>query len=321
MQKVEDKGNLVEARTVILDLRVKSMSFRKSLGLDDLFDSDEDKPDPEFVHVSKDLISRKELKEIRNLDISFKRDLYELALPTSLMRGGLYVVALKSVLKVRGRIDTFVKERNAILDGLLEEGNYARIIGESKERLGEHFDRSQYPPADYIRSRYAVSYQIFTINVGKSLDEFAVELAEEEKQKLELIFAEEREKSKGLWKSAHDDFRTALRVGFLQLAQEIEDKLTPDSDGKQKILRDGKVDKLVSFIENYPDKDITNDVELTAFVQRAREALTGVNPNRLRYSTDVREKVQQTFHDITQELSSMIVKTSNRQFADPSEEV
>ena len=321
MVELQDKGELVESRTVILDLRVRSMSFRKSLGLDDLFDLDDDKPDSEFVHVSKDLISRKELKEIRNLDISFKRDLYELALPTSLMRGGLYVVALKSVLKVRGRIDKFIKERNTILDSLLEEGNYSRIIEESKQKLGPHFDRSQYPPADYIRARYNVSFQIFTINVGKSLDEFAVELAEEEKKKLEAIFAEERIKFKGLWKEAHEDFRTALRVGFLELAQELEDKLTPDKDGKTKVLRESKVDSLVSFIENYPDKDITNDVELNQFVQRARQALTGVNPNRLRYSTDVRQKVQETFRSITQELSSMIVKTSNRQFADPTEEV
>lgn len=321
MVEIQDKGQLVESRTVILDLRVRSMSFRKSLGLDDLFDSDEDKPDSEFVHVSKDLISRKELKEIRNLDISFKRDLYEMALPTGLMRGGLYVIALKSILKVRGRIDNFIKERNTILDGLLEESNYSRIIEESKVKLGPHFDRSQYPPADHIRSRYAVSFQIFTINVGKSLDEFAVELAEEEKKKLEVIFAEEREKSKGLWKEAHEDFRTALRVGFLEHVKELEDKLTPDKDGKTKILRESKVEGLISFIENWDDKDITNDVELGEFIQRARQALTGVNPNRLRYSTDVREMVKETFHKINQELSSMIVKTSTRQFAGPSEEV
>ena len=317
----EDRGNLVDSRTVILDLRVRSMSFRKSLGLDDLFDSDDDKPDPEFVHVSKDLISRKELKEIRNLDINFKRDLYELALPTGLMRGGLYVISLKSVIKARNRIKTFIKERNTILDGMLEESNYKRIIEESESRLGEHFDRSQYPPADYIRSRYTVSYQIFTINVGKSLEEFNVDLLEEEKKQLEEIFTEEKTKRKNLLASAHDDFRTALRINFLELVRELEDKLTPDADGKTKILRESKVDGLVSFIENWSDKDITNDSELGEYVSRAKDVLSGINPNKLRYSTDVRTKVQEVFHNITSELEDKIVKASKRQFANLSEEV
>ncbi len=321
LEEIKDRGDLVKSRTVILDLRIRSMSFRKSLGLDDLFDSDDNKPDPEFVHVSKDLISRKELKEIRNLDINFKRDLYELSLPTDLMRGGLYVLSLKSVLKAHALIQKFKAERNKILDGLLDESNYNRIIKESEESLGKNFDRSQYPPADYIRARYAVSYQIFRLNIGGAMDEFSIELAEEEKKKLEAIFAEETQKSKEMWKSAHEDFRTALRVGFLQLVQELEDKLSPDKDGKTKILRESKVDNLVSFIENWSDKNITNDDELTEYVNRAKEALVGVNPNKLRYSTDVKTKVQQVFHSITSELSEKIVKTSTRQFADPQEEV
>lgn len=319
--EIKDKGELVESRTVILDLRIRSMSFRKSLGLDDLFDSDDDKPDPEFVHVSKDLISRKELKEIRNLDMSFKRDLYDLALPTELMRGGLYVVALKSVLKVKQHIDKFIKERNTILDGLLDESNYSRIIKESEERLGEHFDRSQYPPADYIRARYTVSYQIFSISVGKSLEEFSVELAEDEKKKLEAVFAEERKKRKVLLETAHEDFRTALRMGFLQLVQEIEEKLTPDNDGKIKLLRETRMNSLISFIENWNDKDITNDVELGQQIQKAKEILSGVHFNKLRYSTDVRTKVIEVFHGISQEVSSMVVKASPRQFSGPEEEV
>jgi hypothetical protein len=318
---LQDKGQLVESRTVILDLRVRSMSFRKSLGLDDLFDSDDDKPDPEFVHVSKDLISRKELKEIRNLDMTFKRDLYDLALPTELMRGGLYIVSIKSVLKVKQRIDKFLKERNAILDGLLNEENYARIIKESQERLGDHFDRSQYPPADYIRARYTVSYQIFTISVGKSLEEFSVELAEDEKKKLEALFKEEQVKRKALLENAHEDFRSALRIGFLNLIQELEDKLTPENGGKTKILRESKVDSLISFIENWNDKDITNDVELGQMVQKAKEVISGVHFNKLRYSTDVRTKVLETFHNITQELSSMVVTASSRKFSNPEEEV
>lgn len=321
MIATQDRGNLVDSRTVILDLRVRSMSFRKSLGLDDLFDSEDDKPDPEFVHVSKDLINRKELKEIRNLDINFKRDLYELALPTGLMRGGLYVIALKSSIKAKRRIQEFIKDRQTILDGMLEESNYNRIIEESQQSLGKNFDRSQYPPAEYIRSRYTVSYQIFCIDVKRSLEEFDVELLAEEKKQLEEIFAEEREKRKDLLASAHDDFRTALRVNFLNLVQELEDRLTPDADGKTKILRESKVDDLVSFIENWSDKDITNDTELSEYVERAKNALTGVNPNKLRYSTDVRTTVQQVFHSITSEVSEMVVKTSNRQFANPEEEV
>ena len=318
---VDNNGNLIDARTVILDLRVRSMSFRKSLGLDDLFDSDEDKPDAEYVHVSKDLISRKELREIRNLDMYFKKDLYDLALPTGLMRGGLYVIALKSVIKVRDRINEFIQKRNTILDTMLEESNYSRIIKESEEKLKENFDRSQYPPADYIRSRYTVSYQIFSISVNKTLEEFSVELAEDEKKKLEEIFAEERAKRKGLLDTAHEDFRSALRISFLELVKELEDRLTPDKDGKNKILRDSKVDELIAFIENWKDKDVTDDFVLGEYVQKAKDVVHGVNPNKLRYNVDIRTKVQEVFHGITSELSTMVVKTSNRQFAGVEEEV
>jgi hypothetical protein len=237
------------------------------------------------------------------------------------MRGGLYVISLKSVIKARNMIKDFIAKRNTILDGLLEESNYSRIIGESEQRLGPNFDRSQYPPADYIRGRYTVSYQIFSINVKKSLEEFNVDLLENEKKELEEIFAEEKAKRKDLLAEAHDDFRTALRVHFLELAQELEDRLTPDADGKTKILRESKVDELVSFVENWGDKDITDDIELGQYIQRIKEVLTGVNPNKLRYSTDVRTKVQEVFHEVIAEVSSMVVKTSNRQFADVAEEV
>jgi len=71
---------------------------------------------------------------------------------------------------------------------------------------------------------------------------------------------------------------------------------------------------LVAFLGSFDFRNVTDDTELKALVDKAREMLVGVSADDLRTTAGVRAKVQQGMADLAAELDTMIVKTPVRKF-------
>jgi hypothetical protein len=70
----------------------------------------------------------------------------------------------------------------------------------------------------------------------------------------------------------------------------------------------------VDFLGTFDFRNVTDDAELKALVEKARETLAGVSADDLRTTAGVRAKVQLGMADLAAELDTMIVKKPGRKF-------
>lgn len=315
-----------KARTVILDLRIGNKSFQGSVSVEklQLIDAEEDGDaslDPDFVRATKHLINKSAMAKLRSLDLSMRRDLLELAIPNHLYKSRYYLLLLCDVVPVVRDIKEYVKKRDLLVRNLFSDDHYETLIKEAEGRLGKLFNRNNYPPVEAVRAQFTVSYQFAPVNVDFTFEALDVALVEKHQDELEGIFAEEQVKHQAKWESAVQDIERACAAQLLSLTTKLEEALTPEADGKPKTIREPMVEKLTAFLSTFEQRNVTNSSKLMELAAKAREALSGVHINKLRYSDDVREQVAKVFHAVTTELDTMVVKTSKRTFAAPTEDV
>ena len=94
----------------------------------------------------------------------------------------------------------------------------------------------------------------------------------------------------------------------------MRDRLKDGPDGKPLRFKETTVSNLVAFLGSFDFRNVTDDTELKALVDKAREMLVGVSADDLRTTADVRAKVQQGMADLAAELDTMIVKKPGRKF-------
>ena len=88
--------------SMVLDLRVHAPGFRKSIDSEDVLSDDD--ADADLIHVSKDLIDKSALTDMRRAYGAVVRwiRVQEVPLPSQMLRGGMYLIPLELV-EIRGR--------------------------------------------------------------------------------------------------------------------------------------------------------------------------------------------------------------------------
>jgi hypothetical protein len=78
----------------------------------------------------------------------------------------------------------------------------------------------------------------------------------------------------------------------------MRDRLKDGPDGKPLRFKETTVSNLVAFLGSFDFRNVTDDTELKALVDKAREMLLGVSADDLRTTAGVRSKVQQGMADL-----------------------
>jgi hypothetical protein len=85
-----------------------------------------------------------------------------------------------------------------------------------------------------------------------------------------------------------------LRQGLYELVGRMVDRLTGDN-GRPRVFWDSLVSNLDNFLQVFDARNLSNDEDLAALVERCRELMTGVEPKNLRRDAALREAVQRGF--------------------------
>lgn len=178
-------GEVLRKNAICLDLRKSSMSFIKSMGVDDI--TDDKDIDPEFVHVSKNIINRKHLQKIRSLDVGVSRALDDIAIPSSIMRGGVRLIPVRMIPRVEEILTKYIEERTAEANILAE--NIETIKKEAQESLKDNYNDMDYPTPAAIRAKYIVSYRYYTFDIPTTMEGLSEELIRREQEKNRELWA------------------------------------------------------------------------------------------------------------------------------------
>lgn len=282
-------GSQIPERTICLVADIKRVGNRRKVSSAQV----EVDADKEAISVSKTLLDAPQLLAIINLDTTIRRYVNTYCLP-SLFRGGVFLLPLVSVEAVDARLQEFQSERAHLVDVFMED--YPSLVRNAQARLRGLFDPRDYPGADLVRHEFGFTWRYVTFSVPSTLAVIDRHL-----------FERERENAAQQWDEAAAAIQSLLRANMLQLVHHMNERLTPDADGKAKFFKNSLVSNLSEFLKNFDARNVTDDNELAAVVARARQLLDGVDPQVLRDSQDIREGVRDGFVQVQRQLNTMIV--------------
>lgn len=174
--------------------------------------------------------------------------------------------------------------------------------------LGDKFIRKEYASADVVEAGFGFTFRPIPLGVpDEAMQRFTknVRTIEREKQKANALMVK-----------AAEDWRSTLRqIGF-EMVNTLHEVLKPTDDGKRKKLFDTTVDKLQDYLTSYNVRDVTDDAEYAAHVERLKLIMSGVTTEKLRHSENLKDRVAKQLAVVKQQLEGMVEVAPSRRFRD-----
>jgi hypothetical protein len=244
------------------------------------------------VRARKRLVKSETIRQIRCLAGTQRRKLSLYAL-NSLFRPGVYVVPVDYVEDV----DLGLKTTQAALADLKEElkSEWTSIIEDARERLGKHFDPSDYRSAEDAAAAYDLSYRYVPIaQTPEILKSIAAD-----------TYAEDVERSRKETEKELAQFRDSLRVTLLGVVENMRQTLTKP-DGEKRVFGQRFFKRLDNFLETFDSKNLSNDGELKEVVEQLRKVSRGVNVSDLRSMKTQQAALGEHLSAIKKTMSEMV---------------
>jgi hypothetical protein len=254
--------------------------------------------DKSLIRVSKHLLDSKELRAIANFDGEIRRYLYDTCLP---FEAGIHLCPFALLEQTEAKLRDFAARRQQLVAAFL--GAYPALCKEAAQRLRALYNPGDYPPVEYVEQQFTFLWQYISFGVPDQLREISTKIWQEEREKAAQVMAE-----------AGQEIQQVLRAAMAELVKHMRDRLKDGPDGKPLRFKESTVSNLVEFLGSFDFRNVTDDAELKALVDRARAIVAGVDAEALRTTTDLRARVQQEMADLAAELDTMIVKKPGRKF-------
>lgn len=293
--KASAKTRIAE-NTILLALDFSAFGLMRTIDSRDIVDAEE--ADPSEIKAQKRLLDCDEYRAIKRIDAEAKAFVYSRSLP-SLFKSGVYMVP-----------NTLVEQVDSVLEdysGLRKEAVEAFIAAlpgikeKAKGALKGQYREADYPDAPTMRAHFGFKWSYVALETPMSLKAVSKKLYEREQRKAELQ-----------WKEATDELQKLLRAQALSLVEHMTDKLKPGADGKKKIFRDTMTEKIGDFLAVFEARNIADDKELGALVERAKDLLDGVDAQLLRENDRLKNRIAAGMDEIKAELSKMVTTAPSR---------
>jgi hypothetical protein len=252
------------------------------------------------LKLTKQLIVSNEYDRVRNFMAEVKQWVVNRSVP-SFFRDGCFLFKIGMV----ETVDEYLNNQRVLLDAVVDSlvAAYPTRISEAKGILEPDglFNANDYPTADELRGAFYWDYQWVSFVVPEGLPDGIREAA--------------IERMSNMWEESALCITSALREGFKELITHAVDKLQIGSDGKPKVFRDTFVPNIQEFLETFANRNVTNDAELAALVEKARYIIGGVDDSQvLRDNMGMRTVVRNEFERIKTAMDGMVVDRPRRKF-------
>ena len=163
------------------------------------------------------------------------------------------------------RVDTFIQE-------------YPNIIQSMAFKLGQLFDRGEYPDAYKIASKFNMKYTIMPV---PETNDFRVDIADDIRNEMKQEYQ----------KAYEGRVESAMSDAWSRLHTTLEHMIDRLSGNDKKIFRDSLVDNALELTNLLTRLNVTNDPKLEQARQALEQTLVGVTANELRDSLGARQEI------------------------------
>jgi len=254
--------------------------------------------DKRRLSLSKKLIQSDEYDTITTLFGELQQWVYSRTVP-SFFKKGFQLASLAAVEEIEARMRKAATEELPPLVAALQLA-YPAKIEDARVALGGQFRATDYPTEDQLARAFSIQWNWIAFTTPDALP---AELRQAEEEKLKQQFAD-----------ASEQILDALRISFQELLAHAVERLTPSEDGKQKIFRDSLIGNIQEFLDTFNSRNIMQDADLAALVEKAKVVMTGADPDKIRKYSSVRDAAKAKFEEIKTTLDGMIETRKGRAF-------
>lgn len=214
---------------------------------------------------------------------------------------GIRLISRKQIEKFSKSMD----ELKVFLDAALADlqANWSEIKAQAKIDLGDLYNETDYP--EEVKQFFRISYEFPEVEPPQHLRQLHPELYEREKKRIAARFDEALQ-------GATEQMTDALSG----MVEHLIDKLTPGSDGKQKIISTSAVENMAEFFTRFEALNIKSDAALTAAVEQAKQLISGVDVKELRKDDSQRVNLREKMQALSDTLGTMISSRPSRMIMD-----
>lgn len=305
------KPNLRET-AVLLSVELHSVGNTRKLSvaqMEAIFGTtgkrDDDEVDKDRLGAHKKLLKSPELDALNSHDNSIRRFVANICLPSPFggSRGGVYMVGYRLVEHTDKKLQEMLAERQRLKRDLIRA--YPQRIKEAEVALGpKAFDIRDYATVEQLDEQIQLSWQFFELGAATVLQQISSDIWKREQSKIEQQWAE-----------AQALAQSVMRAQMADLVDRMVERLTGEKDGKPKVFKNSLVGNMQEFLGLFEGRNITNDVQLAALVDRAKKLLNGVDADAIRDSDHTRQYVAKGFEQIKTVMAGMLQEKPKRAYS------
>lgn len=244
----------------------------------------------EWLRASKKLVDPEALKPINKVINKARSYLTGVSLPFPIK--GMEFVPKEMISRVDDRLNWFKSEFNHSVDTFME--SYDRLREVAMVHLGKLFNETEYPLD--VRRKFAFIWRFIILDVPNgNTSLLAPEVYEREKEKFVQTMEQARELA-----------IQSLREEFAGMVERITERFSDGPNGDAKIFKNGTVNNFYDYFENFKDRNIFKDDELSELVERAKNILGGKSPEEIRSNEQFKERIRDGMQDVEKAMAGIL---------------
>ena len=210
---------------------------------------------------------------------------------------GIRLIRQDRVEEFDARMREFQDDLDEAVQNLDE--HYGELRVAARDRLGTLYNSTDYPES--LIGLFAAEWEFPAVEPPNYLQQLNPELYQQECQRMQQRFDE-------AVRLAEEAF-----VGELgKLVSHLTERLSGNEDGKPKIFRDSTIGNLSEFFERFKSLNVRSNDQLDGLVADAQRIVVGVEPQRLRDSSVLRQHVATELSRVQSVLDGLLVDRPRR---------
>lgn len=177
--------------------------------------------------------------------------------------------------------------------------HYSELKVAAQRRLGELFNENDYPTT--LRGLFDLAWDFPNVEPPDYLHQLNPAIYEQERNRVAARFEE-----------AVCMAEQAFIGELAKLIEHLAERLSDNGDGERKIFRDSAISNLTEFFDRFRQLNVRSNQELDALVERARQIVSGIEPQALRDNDALRRHVATQFSQVQSVIDGMLVDRPRR---------
>ncbi len=210
---------------------------------------------------------------------------------------GIRLIRQQDVSAVQVQLTTLKAELTEAVEQL--EQQFEAMKATARERLGSLFNPTDYP--DSLCSLFDVSWDFPNVEPPSYLQQLSPDLYRQESQRVSARFDE-----------AVQLAEAAFILEMSRLVSRLIEKVRGSDDGQPRVFRDTAVENIREFFQRFRELNIHSSEQLDQLVEQSQRILSGVEPQALRDSAQLRQRVAGELSAVQSVLDGLLVDRPRR---------